>query len=126
MANPDKTEIPILNRKHPIYIERSISNSKTPSYQDLPFHIKLIYFSFSRISVFSHLKQASAEPDLLAAGIADTINQAQKSGLDLNGLQGADVFEDINSSMLQQGRVLSYSDNTGTLNAQNLRRDTKT
>jgi flagellar hook-associated protein 1 FlgK len=66
----------------------------------------------------NQLKQASAELDLLAAGLSDTLNQAQKSGLDLNGLQGADIFEDLNNSKLQQGRVLAYADNTGNLNAQ--------
>ena len=60
------------------------------------------------------LKQASADIDLLAMGISETMNQAQADGLDLNGLQGAAIFTDINSTMAQQGRSLSHSSNTGT------------
>ncbi|WDE03994.1 flagellar hook-associated protein FlgK [Thalassomonas viridans] len=60
------------------------------------------------------LKQASADIDLLAMSITDTMNQAQSNGLDLNGLQGADIFADLNITSATLGRSLGHSDNTGT------------
>jgi flagellar hook-associated protein 1 FlgK len=66
----------------------------------------------------THLKRASSEIDLLAAGISQTINQSQSEGLDLNKLEGTDIFSDINSGALPTERVLAHSSNTGTLNAQ--------
>ncbi|WDE00476.1 flagellar hook-associated protein FlgK [Thalassomonas actiniarum] len=58
------------------------------------------------------LKQASADIDLLAMSITDTMNQAQAEGLDLNGLQGADIFADLNTTSAMQSRSLGHSDNT--------------
>jgi len=59
----------------------------------------------------THLKRASSEIDLLALGISKTINQSQSEGLDLNELQGADIFSDINSGALPVERVLAHSAN---------------
>jgi len=64
------------------------------------------------------LKQIRTEIDRLAMAISSTLNDTQASGLDLNGLQGANIFTDINTNQLQQGRVSSLSDNTGTTSAQ--------
>lgn len=58
------------------------------------------------------LKQASADIDLLAMSITDTMNQAQSNGLDLNGLQGADIFADLNIASATQSRSLAHSDNS--------------
>lgn len=57
------------------------------------------------------LKQASADIDLLAMSITDTMNQAQANGLDLNGLQGADIFADLNTTLATQSRSMAHSDN---------------
>ncbi|WP_281556559.1 flagellar hook-associated protein FlgK [Thalassomonas sp. RHCl1] len=57
------------------------------------------------------LKQASADIDLLAMSITDTMNQVQADGLDLNGLQGADIFADINTTSATQSRSMGHSDN---------------
>jgi len=65
-----------------------------------------------------HLTQTRNEIDRLAMAISSTLNDNQASGLDLNGLQGANIFTDINTSQLQQGRVLEHSSNTGTTQAQ--------
>jgi flagellar hook-associated protein 1 FlgK len=46
------------------------------------------------------------------------LNDTQASGLDLNGLQGAKIFTDINSTQLQQGRSLAYSSNSTTIQTQ--------
>jgi flagellar hook-associated protein 1 FlgK len=64
------------------------------------------------------LREVGAEIDRLAMAISSTLNDTQASGLDLNGLQGANIFTDINTTQLQQGRVLSPSSNTGTTSAQ--------
>jgi flagellar hook-associated protein 1 FlgK len=64
------------------------------------------------------LKKIGTEIDRLAMAISSTLNDTQASGLDLNGLQGANIFTDINTSQLQQGRVSSLSSNTGTTSAQ--------
>jgi len=65
-----------------------------------------------------HLAQARVEIDRLALAISSTINDSQASGLDLNALQGADIFTDINATSLQQGRVSALSSNGGNLIAQ--------
>ncbi|ALO34266.1 flagellar hook-associated protein [Colwellia sp. MT41] len=66
-----------------------------------------------------HLSQIRTEIDRLAMAISATLNDSQASGLDLNGVQGANIFTDINTTKLQQGRVLIPSDNApGTLQAQ--------
>jgi flagellar hook-associated protein 1 FlgK len=65
-----------------------------------------------------HLTQTRNEIDRLAMAVSSTLNDSQASGLDLNGLQGANFFTDINSSQLQQGRVLASDSNTGTTQAQ--------
>jgi flagellar hook-associated protein 1 FlgK len=64
-----------------------------------------------------HLDQTRTEIDRLAMAISSTLNDSQASGLDLNGLQGANFFTDINSTPLAQGRVLVPSSNTGTTQA---------
>lgn len=65
-----------------------------------------------------HLSQTRTEIDRLAMAISSTLNDSQASGLDLNALQGANIFTDINSTQLQQGRVLQHSDNSGNTQAQ--------
>ncbi|QOL27070.1 flagellar hook-associated protein FlgK [Thalassotalea sp. LPB0316] len=65
-----------------------------------------------------HLKEARAQIDRLALAISDTFNQNQQDGLDLNGLQGLNMFTDINSVDLMSARVLTPSGNAGTLTAQ--------
>jgi len=65
-----------------------------------------------------HLSQTRTEIDRLAMAISSTLNDSQASGLDLNGLQGANIFTDINSAQLQQGRVLAHSTNAPASTAQ--------
>ncbi|GAA0815481.1 flagellar hook-associated protein FlgK [Colwellia asteriadis] len=65
-----------------------------------------------------HLSQTKKDIDRLAMAISSTLNTNQASGLDLNGIQGANMFSDINTLQLQQGRVSSPSTNTGNLAAQ--------
>ncbi len=65
-----------------------------------------------------HLTQTRNEIDRLAMAISATLNDSQASGLDINAQQGANIFTDINTTQLQQGRVLSPSSNTGNLQAQ--------
>jgi flagellar hook-associated protein 1 FlgK len=50
--------------------------------------------------------------------ISSTLNESQAKGLDLNGLQGSNFFTDINTTQLQQGRILEPASNAGTLQAQ--------
>lgn len=64
-----------------------------------------------------HLSQLRREVDRMAMAISGTLNHSQSEGLDLNAQQGLDIFTDINSSALQQGRVLSPSTNAGNLAA---------
>ncbi|TPH17132.1 flagellar hook-associated protein FlgK [Litorilituus lipolyticus] len=64
-----------------------------------------------------HLLQANIEVERLAMAFSSIINDSQASGLDLNGLQGENIFSDINISALQQGRVLSPQSNSGNLAA---------
>jgi flagellar hook-associated protein 1 FlgK len=65
-----------------------------------------------------HLSQTRSEIDRLAMAISSTLNDSQASGLDLNALQGANIFTDINSTQLQQSRVLVPASNTGSTQAQ--------
>ncbi|GGP38670.1 flagellar hook-associated protein FlgK [Shewanella algicola] len=57
---------------------------------------------------------ASNELGQLALGVADTFNQMQSSGFDLNGEVGSDIFRDINNPLMAAGRVGEYSSNTGS------------
>ncbi len=65
-----------------------------------------------------HLKQVRNDIDRLAMSVSDTLNTSQANGLDLNGQQGNNLFSDINSLAAQQARVLDFSSNAGTLQAQ--------
>lgn len=64
-----------------------------------------------------HLAQTTSELNRLAMAISSTLNEAQANGIDLNQQQGVDIFSDINSTAMQQSRVLSHSDNTGSVAA---------
>jgi flagellar hook-associated protein 1 FlgK len=64
-----------------------------------------------------HLSQLRREVDRMAMAISETLNQSQSGGLDLNAKQGLNLFTDINTAALQEGRVLSPSTNTGNLSA---------
>ena len=64
-----------------------------------------------------HLSQLRREVDRMAMAVSETLNQSQSEGLDLNAQQGLDIFTDINTDALQQGRVLTPSSNVGTLAA---------
>jgi len=52
----------------------------------------------------------------IALTFADTMNQQQKLGLDLNGNFGNNIFTDINSTAAQQARVVPASTNTSASN----------
>jgi flagellar hook-associated protein 1 FlgK len=60
------------------------------------------------------LLPASTELGQLALGIADTFNDMQSKGFDLNGDVGSDIFRDINDPLMASGRVGSNSTNSGT------------
>ncbi len=64
-----------------------------------------------------HLSQLRREVDRMAMAVSETLNQSQSEGLDLNAQQGLDIFTDINTDALQQGRVLTPSSNVGNLAA---------
>ncbi len=64
-----------------------------------------------------HLAQIRSEMNRLAMGISSTINDAQATGLDLNQQQGLDIFTDINTSQMMNGRVGIPSDNSGSVSA---------
>jgi flagellar hook-associated protein 1 FlgK len=63
--------------------------------------------------VQNSLVPASQELGQLALGIADTFNQAQRDGFDLNGQVGASIFNDINDPSMSSGRVGEFSTNIG-------------
>lgn len=58
-----------------------------------------------------HLSTLRSEINRLAMSISHTLNEAQADGLDLNQQQGLDLFTDINSTAMEQGRVLTPSSN---------------
>jgi flagellar hook-associated protein 1 FlgK len=60
------------------------------------------------------LLPASTELGQLALGIADTFNEMQSKGFNLNGDVGSDIFRDINDPLMASGRVGSNSTNSGT------------
>ena len=64
-----------------------------------------------------HLSQLRREVDRMAMAVSETLNQSQSEGLDLNAQQGLDIFTDINTEALQQGRVLTPTSNLGDLEA---------
>lgn len=65
-----------------------------------------------------HLSKTRSEMDRLAMAISATLNDSQASGLDLNAKQGANIFTDINTTAMQQGRVSAPSSNGGSLVSQ--------
>ena len=60
------------------------------------------------------LLPASTELGQLALGIADTFNEMQSKGFDLNGDVGSDIFRDINDPLMASGRAGGYSSNSAT------------
>ena len=60
------------------------------------------------------LLPASAELGQLALGIADTFNEMQSKGFDLNGDVGSNIFRDINDPLMASGRAGGYSSNSPT------------
>ena len=50
----------------------------------------------------------------ISLGIADSMNQQNKLGIDLEGNFGTDIFTDINTSALTQSRVIADTANTGS------------
>jgi len=64
-----------------------------------------------------HLAELRSEINRLSMAISNTLNEAQADGLDLNQQQGVNIFTDINTTALMQGRVLTPSDNPGTIAA---------
>ncbi len=64
-----------------------------------------------------HLSQTRSEVNRLAMAVSNTLNEAQANGIDLNQLQGSNIFTDINATDLQQGRVLTHTKNTGSVAA---------
>lgn len=64
------------------------------------------------------LTQIRSEINRLAMGISETINAGQADGLDLNGIQGTNIFTDINDPLLTSSRVLAPANNAGNLTAE--------
>jgi flagellar hook-associated protein 1 FlgK len=64
-----------------------------------------------------HVAKARSELNRLAMSVSQTLNQTQAQGLDLNAKQGRDIFTDINSTGLQNSRVLASSKNSGSVQA---------
>jgi flagellar hook-associated protein 1 FlgK len=64
-----------------------------------------------------HVAKARSELNRLAMSMSQTLNQTQAQGLDLNAQQGLDIFTDINSTGLQNSRVLASSKNSGSVQA---------
>lgn len=64
-----------------------------------------------------HLAELRSEINRLSMAISNTLNEAQADGLDLNQQQGVNIFTDINTTALMQGRVLTPSDNAGSVAA---------
>jgi flagellar hook-associated protein 1 FlgK len=60
------------------------------------------------------LLPASTELGQLALGIADTFNEMQSKGFDLNGNVGSDIFRDINDPLMASGRAGGYASNSPT------------
>lgn len=50
-----------------------------------------------------------------AITLADAFNSVQSQGIDLNGLEGQELFQDINDSGSMERRFLIHSENTGTV-----------
>lgn len=64
-----------------------------------------------------HVASARSELNRLAMAVSETLNQTQAQGLDLNAQQGLGFFTDINTTSLQNARVLASSKNTGSVQA---------
>jgi flagellar hook-associated protein 1 FlgK len=60
------------------------------------------------------LNPAFSRLGLTAVAIADTVNQQQREGTDLNGQIGTDFFNDVNTIKSMRDRVLSNQDGLGT------------
>lgn len=63
------------------------------------------------------LAQVRSDINRVSLVLSDTLNNAQRQGLDLNQVRGTNFFRDINDSTSQSSRVLAYSSNTGGLQA---------
>lgn len=63
------------------------------------------------------LAQVRSDINRVALVLSETLNSAQQQGLDLNQVQGANFFRDINDTTSQASRVLAQNSNTGNLQA---------
>lgn len=61
------------------------------------------------------LNRAQNEVDLMALTFAESMNQQQLAGMDLNSEMGSALFSDINSHSLMGGRLNASLDNNGGL-----------
>ncbi|WP_448213127.1 flagellar hook-associated protein FlgK [Colwellia sp. MEBiC06753] len=61
------------------------------------------------------LSKARADINRIATAIASTLNDIQGKGLDLNAQQGSNLYNDVNSTLLMQGRSQAFSDNAGNV-----------
>jgi len=64
-----------------------------------------------------HLSEIRTQMNRISMAVSDTLNQSQSEGLDLNAVQGRNFFTDINTLALQEARVLTPSNNAGSLTA---------
>ncbi|QYJ79879.1 flagellar hook-associated protein FlgK [Shewanella acanthi] len=60
------------------------------------------------------LKPAGLELDQLALGIANSFNEMQSQGFDLNGQIGSNLFTDINDPSMAFNRAAPYTTNNGS------------
>jgi flagellar hook-associated protein 1 FlgK len=64
-----------------------------------------------------HISDIRTQMNRISLAVSDTLNQSQSEGLDLNAVQGRNFFTDINTLALQEARVLTPSNNAGSLTA---------
>lgn len=104
-GNPDprQTEIHI---KTPSGIEESLTNSNSSIGGSLG--ALLGYRDGILVETDNQLGQMSIV-------VADAFNTAQSQGIDLNGLEGQNLFKDINDLVSTQERFLTNDNNTGTV-----------
>lgn len=101
--DPSKKELVLNNNNHDIALEEQVLGGKIQSifeYRD------------------NHLQGAINEVGLVILALSDTFNQQQSEGLDLNAMQGKNIFKDINDAVVSKARVLQDKKNTGNLASQ--------
>jgi len=101
--DPKQSDLVLTNGTTKVNITSSIAGGKLGGLKD--FRDNMLTPTYNRLGK-------------VALAIADNFNKQNQLGMDMNDQLGSRLFNDINATSAQQGRVLDNANNTGNLSLQ--------